>query len=189
MDAGDPDGRQCARAAPAVEAWDILVRLTHWSVAFLVLLNGAILDDDGSPHVWVGYAVLGLVALRLLWKIVGPRRARFSSFLPSVSAARAHVDEIFTGRDRAHASHNPVGALMVYNLWLTLLAICATGFMMESVAFFGVDWVEEAHEILFGWLMISVGLHVTGVLLESLLTGRNLLRAMISARPRKEPGG
>lgn len=179
-------GRLGARPRAPLPVWDILVRLTHWSVALLVLLNGAILDEDGWPHVWVGYAVLGLVALRLLWGLVGPRRARFVSFPPSLSAAREHLGEVMTGRERPHASHNPLGALMVYNLWATLLALCATGLMMESVAFFGVDWVEEAHEIAFGWLMISVGLHVAGVVLESLLSGRNLVRAMIGGR--KGPG-
>ncbi len=174
-------GRESARRIGEVLTWDPLVRLTHWSVAVLVLLNGAVLEDDGQPHVWVGYAVLGLVAARLLWGFVGPVRARFASFPPSLSAARMHVDEVMRGRERNHASHNPLGALMAYNLWTTLLAICATGLMMESVAFFGVDWVEEAHEALFGWLMISVGLHVAGVVLESLLSGRNLVRAMVGS--------
>lgn len=178
-------GREGARRIGEVLTWDPLVRLTHWSIAFLILLNGAVLDDDGQPHVWVGYAVLGLVAARLLWGLVGPARARFASFPPSLSAARLHVDEVMRGRERRHASHNPLGALMAYNLWATLLAICGTGLMMESVAFFGVEWVEEAHEALFGWLMISVGLHVAGVTLESILSERNLVRAMVGSLRRR----
>ena len=182
-------GREGARRIGEVLTWDPLVRLTHWSVALLVLLNGAVLEDEGQPHVWVGYAVLGLVAARLLWGLVGPARARFASFPPSLSAARLHVDEVMHGRERRHGSHNPLGALMAYNLWSTLLAICATGLMMESVAFFGVDWVEEAHEALFGWLMVSVGLHVSGVILESFLSGRNLVRAMVGSLRKRSGGG
>ena len=174
-------GREGARRIGDVLTWDPLVRLTHWSVALLVLLNGAMLEDEGQPHVWVGYAVLGLVAARLLWGFVGPVRARFASFPPSLSAARLHVAEVMRGRERRHSSHNPLGALMAYNLWATLLAICATGLMMESVAFFGVEWVEEAHEAHLGWLMISVGLHVSGVILESMMSGRNLVRAMVGS--------
>ena len=65
-------------------------------------------------------------------------------------------------------------ALMVYDLWLTLLAICGAGLMMESLALFGVDWGEEAHQVLFGWLKISAGLPVAGVILESLLSDETL---------------
>ncbi len=69
---------------------------------------------------------------------------------------------------------------MVYNIWLTLIAICATGIMMGTVAFFGVDWVKELHELAFNWLMLSVVLHVAGVLVDQRRTGVALVKAMIS---------
>jgi len=73
---------------------------------------------------------------------------------------------------------------MVYNLWLTLLALSATGIMMGTVTFFGVDWVEELHEAAFGWLMFSVALHVGGVLFDQWRTGVPLARAMVTGRKR-----
>jgi cytochrome b len=182
------DGRESARPARTVAAWDPLVRSVHWIVAALVLLNGAVLDDEGSAHELVGYAALGLVGLRLLWGVVGPRTARFTSFPPDPRAALSHLSSLTSRARTVHLSHNPLGALMAYNLWATLLALCVTGIMMTTVAFFGVDWVEEAHELLFDWLMISVVLHVAGVLLESLRTGSSLVRAMIDGR-RRVPSG
>ncbi len=176
------DGRESARSSREIQVWDPLVRVIHWSVAVLVLVNAVIVDDESAAHVWAGYAVLGLVMLRLFWGVIGTRFARFSAFPPSVSAAREHVADLLTGHEKVHLSHNPLGALMVYNLWATLLAICATGLMMESTAFFGVKWVEGAHEIAFNWLMISVGLHVTGVLVDTWLTRIPLVRAMVNGR-------
>ncbi len=173
-----------AAAKRSVPVWDPLVRIVHWSLAFVVLLNGLLLDEESRAHVWAGYAALGLVGLRAIWGVIGPEHARFSAFPPSLGAARAHLSEQLAGGRRRYLSHNPLGALMAYNLWLTLLAIAATGMMMESEAFFGVAWVEEAHEALFNWLVVSVALHVGGALYESRHEGQSLVRAMIDGRKR-----
>lgn len=171
-----------------VAVWDPLVRLVHWSLALAVLLNGAILDEDGRAHELVGYAALALVLLRLCWGVIGTAPARFSAFPPNPVAALRHLRELPDRSRPLHLSHNPLGALMAYNLWITVLLLCATGIMMGSPRFFGVDWVEEAHEIVFVWLMISLAFHVGGVALETLLTGVPLVRAMIGGRKRLPPG-
>ena len=165
-----------------IAVWDPLVRMVHWGLALSVLVNGALTDEDGIVHEWVGYAALGLLAIRLMWGIVGPRPARFASFPPSPGAAVRHLGGIVGGDRTVHLSHNPLGALMVYNIWLTVAALCATGIMMGSLRFFGVDWVEEAHEAAFSWLMISVVLHVGGVLFDSWRSGVPLARAMLTGR-------
>ena len=71
---------------------------------------------------------------------------------------------------------------MVYNIWLSVIAIGVTGYMTTTISFFGVEWVEEAHEIIFGWLLVSVALHVAGVAFDTRRSGVNLVRAMISGR-------
>lgn len=81
-----------------------------------------------------------------------------------------------------HLSHNPLGALMVYNIWLSVIAIGMTGYMMTTITFFGVEWVEEAHEAVFGWLLFSVALHVVGVAFDTWRSGVNLVLAMIKGR-------
>ncbi|WP_170340865.1 cytochrome b/b6 domain-containing protein [Ruegeria arenilitoris] len=170
-------GREGART---IRIWDPLVRLIHWSVVLGILLNVAVTDAEGLLHGYVGYAVLGLVLLRLAWGVLGPAPARFSSFPFSPNAAVRHVREIVRGDRLVHLSHNPLGALMVYNIWMTLGVICATGIMMGTTAFFGVGWVEDAHELAFNWLMLSVVLHVLGVLLDQRRTGVALVKAMVS---------
>ena len=171
-----------------MRVWDPLVRLIHWSLAFTILINGAITDDESKLHEWVGYMALGLVATRLLWGLVGPRHARFSAFPPSIKGAFRHVRAILRGKCDAHLSHNPLGALMAYNLWATVIVLGVNGYMMTTFTFFGVDWVEEAHEAAFNWLILSVALHVAGVLFESARTGVTLVRAMINGRKRIPPG-
>ena len=60
--------------------------------------------------------------------------------------------------------------------------------MMGTLQFFGVDWVEEAHEIVYGWLLFSIALHVGGVLLDTWRTKVPLVWAMITGRKRIPEG-
>lgn len=168
--------------AHEVLVWDPLVRLIHWLVALAVLVNSII--DEGALHEWVGYGALGLIAIRLVWGLVGPRNARFSAFPPSPARALAHIGAILRGDRTVHLSHNPLGALMVYNIWATIVALGVTGYMMGTVEFFGAEWVEEAHEIAYGWLVASVALHVAGVLFETWRIRVPLVAAMITGRKR-----
>jgi len=165
-----------------IAVWDAFVRLTHWTVAILVLGELSVLDPDWAVHRWAGYVVLALVTLRLGWGVVGTPHARFSAFPPSVHKARLHLAELSRGQHRLYLSHNPLGALMVYNLWAALIAACVTGILMTTDAFWGVDWVEESHEMLANWVMISVGLHLAGVAFETWVSNVNLVRAMITGR-------
>lgn len=165
-----------------IPVWDIFVRITHWTVAALVLAELSLLDEDWAVHRWAGYAVLALVALRLVWGLIGPRHARFSDFPPSLQAARAHLAGLLRGRHTLHLSHNPLGALMAYNLWASLVAVCLTGIAMTTRTFWGVELVEEVHEVIAHWVVISVVLHVAGVAFETWHSKVNLVKAMINGQ-------
>ncbi len=175
----------CGRSgARSIAVWDPLVRLIHWGLALTILLNGAIIDEESTVHEWVGYVAVGLVATRLIWGLFGPRYARLSAFPPNPAAALRHLVALSKGDKIVHLSHNPLGALMVYNIWMTVLALGATGYMMGTMQFFGVEWVEEAHEIAFNWLLVSIVLHVGGVIFDSWWSGVPLVRSMIDGRKR-----
>lgn len=168
--------------ARSLIVWDPLVRLIHWGLALCILLNGAVVEDDGNLHIWIGYTAVGLVGTRLIWGVVGTHYARFSTFPPNPSAALRHFKAMIKGNGTIHLSHNPLGGLMVYNIWLTVIALGLTGYMMGTVQFFGVEWVEEIHELFFGWLLISIALHIAGVFLDSRWTKVPLVKSMINGR-------
>lgn len=176
------DGRFGAREPrrARVLVWDPLVRLVHWSLAGVILFNGLIGNPETALHREVGYIALGLVLARLLWGLVGSDNARFSAFPPSPRRALAHLGDIRKGRAVVHKSHNPLGALMVYNIWATVLGLVATGYMMGTRMFFGYNWVQELHEALFSWMMISVALHLAGVAFDNYRTKVGLVPAMIT---------
>jgi cytochrome b len=177
--------------------WDPLVRLTHWATALAIVFNGVLIDGDALAHIWIGYTAIGLLALRLLWGLIGPENARFSSFPISPTGAWRHIVDLKRGEHKAHRSHNPLGALMVYALWTMLLIVSVTGVMLESEPFpeHEVEYnrhdededddedraeiIEELHEVSANLLLLLAVLHVGGVVLESRVSGRNLVRPMI----------
>jgi cytochrome b len=65
-------------------------------------------------------------------------------------------------------------------LLLALAGICVTGYMMTTVAYFGIEWVQEAHEVLVTWAELSVLAHVVAVVFESMRLKINLPRSMVT---------
>lgn len=163
-----------------IKVWDPAVRLFHWTLVAAFAANALILDDDTKLHQYVGYVVVGLIAFRVLWGIVGSKYARFSSFPPSVSEATGQLADMATGRKHIHVGHTPLGALMIYNLLLTLGVIGLSGYLMTTDMFWGVEWPEELHEVAVGWAEFSVVLHIAAVIFESHRTKVNLPRAMFT---------
>ncbi len=183
---GGRSGTGAEPSAPAPSAsggqgfWPLAVRAFHWSLVALFGLNFMVLDDDSRLHEWAGYGVGALLVFRLVYGLVGPRRARFASFPPSPRRALAHARELAAWRpEPRQPSHNPLGALMVWNLLATLIVVVATGVMMTTDAFWGVAWVEEVHEAAANWAAISVLAHVAGVATECLRSGTHVIGDML----------
>jgi cytochrome b len=64
------------------KVWDPLVRVFHWSLVAGFAANALFTDAEEGLHHWIGYAVLALVGIRVVWGLVGSPYARFSSFPP-----------------------------------------------------------------------------------------------------------
>ncbi|MGB5556462.1 MAG: cytochrome b/b6 domain-containing protein, partial [Paracoccaceae bacterium] len=160
--------------------WDPLIRIFHWSLVGGFTANALFVDGDADLHEVIGYAILALILVRLLWGFIGPRYARFSSFPPNPAAAIGQVAEIARGSKTVHLGHSPLGALMIYNLLLSIVAIIVTGWMMTTTAYWGVKWVEEAHEVMVTWAELSVFVHIAAVMFESLRIQVNLPKAMVT---------
>ncbi len=114
-----------------VKVWDPLVRYGHWVLAaafFIAWFSG---DDDGYVpdvvHVWAGYTVGIIVAIRLAWGLIGTRHARFIDFLYGPMAVRQYMIDLIHSRARRYLGHSPAGAAMVFALLLSLSGTVATG--------------------------------------------------------------
>ena len=104
-------------------------------------------DDAGQVHVAAGYAIAGLIALRIVWGFVGPRHARFSNFVRSPGEVLAYLRDAALFRAPRYLGHNPAGGAMILALLVMLIGTGITGYMMTTDAYWGAKWVEEVHEV------------------------------------------
>lgn len=163
-----------------VRVWDPLVRLFHWSLVLSLSANAFFTRGDSSMHHWIGFFALTLVLARIVWGFAGSAYARFSSFPPSISGSIEQMSDIAVGRKTVHAGHTPLGALMIYNLLITVIVICVSGYLVTTDAFWGTEWTEVLHETAVTWAELSAAVHIVAVVVESFRTKVNLPRSMIT---------
>ncbi len=159
-----------------VSVWDPFVRVFHWSLVLAYLGAWASAEEWAGLHDQLGYFILVLVGLRLIWGLVGTRYARFSSFLRAPRTAMAYLRSLAGGRPTHYVGHNPIGGWMVIALMACLTATGVTGILMGAE---DGPW-EELHEIAANLSLLLVAVHVGGVLVASLLHEENLIGAMLT---------
>jgi len=172
------------RPPQTVRVWDPFVRIFHWSLVGLFAFSFLTGDEWKSAHIYSGYAIVLLLALRMIWGVVGSRHARFSDFIYHPLIVLGHLRDTLNLRARRYIGHNPAGGAMVVALLLMISGIATTGYMMTTDAYWGIKWVEETHETLVYLTLGMIALHVAGVVLASLEHKENLVRAMFTGRKR-----
>ena len=174
-----------ASAAPGmIRVWDPFVRIFHWSLVGLFVIAFATGDEIEWLHLTAGYAIASLAALRILWGFFGSRHARFTDFVRAPREVLDYMREAARLRAPRYLGHNPAGGVMVVALLVLLVGISTTGIMMTTDAFWGAQWVEDAHEALVYLALGLIALHVPGVLFSSIAHGENLVKAMFTGRKR-----
>jgi cytochrome b len=111
-----------------IRVWDLFVRVFHWSLLplfFVAYLTG---DDKGPLHRYVGYAVLGLVVVRIVWGFCGTKHALFSDFICSPAKALTYLKELATGTPAHYRGHNPAAAWMIIFFLANSMIICLSGY-------------------------------------------------------------
>jgi cytochrome b len=131
------------------------------------------------------------MAFRLVWGICGPEYSRIVSFLYPPRSTVEHLRGLLLLRPPHYVGHNPTGALMVFTLTGVLIAIVTTGLLvlggeekqgpLSTVIGYTVGFgAKHVHLWLVLLLIALVLCHIAGVVVESLLTHDNLVRAMIT---------
>ncbi|WP_407115947.1 cytochrome b/b6 domain-containing protein [Bradyrhizobium sp. LMG 9283] len=182
---GVSDGTPAERTAPrTIAVWDLPLRLWHWALAAGVLAAWFTPTVYDGLHRVVGYAVLGLLAFRLVWGFWGSRYSRFRMVGVRLRASPRYIWNLHRGITGRYIGLNPAGTLMLVALLVSLAVSTITGAMSVTVTFFGVWWVEDAHHYSSDAVIVLVVLHVAGVVLMGILQRENLIRAMITGRKR-----
>lgn len=115
-----------------VRIWDPIVRIFHWGLVVAFATAWLTADEIQPVHEFAGYTVAALIAVRVLWGLVGPRYARFSQFVRGPVVTARYLGDMARGRERRYLGHNPAGAAMVVAILLTLSGTAFTGWLMTT---------------------------------------------------------
>ncbi|MCB1691885.1 MAG: cytochrome b/b6 domain-containing protein [Pseudomonadales bacterium] len=175
--------------------WDLPVRVFHWALLVLVVfsfvtgtLGGFTIMDY---HMWSGYAILALILFRIGWGFVGGSNARFANFIAS-PARTIHYARTLRSAGPS-VGHNPLGALSIVALLLSLAVQVATGLFANDdillegplahlVSYDTSRWLTGIHET-NRWIIVAlVTLHVAAIAYYQFIKRDNLLAPMITGR-------
>jgi len=163
-----------------LKPWDAIVRLSHWTLAALVVFD-FVYDDGGYTHRMVGYAAAVVVLLRLGWAAV-----RGHSLRPSIAETRVYVRQLIAGKPPRSPGHDPLGLWMVWLIWVLVLLLAVSGWASRLDMFWGDERVEEVHTFFADLLMLAVAVHVLAVVVMSVIWKDNLPAAMVTGNKRAE---
>jgi cytochrome b len=187
-DASGPEAEQ-------TRLWDIGTRVFHWALV-LFFATSWILGEWGPAimtlHFWSGYVIAGLLVFRLLWGVVGPRPARFTSFLRPPGEVLAYAKTMLRREPSDWPGHNPMGGWWVAACLVVLTLQVLTGLISDPEDYINVGpWASYVsddmsraatawHETLSGVLLALIGLHIAVVAFYKVWKREDLIRPMIN---------
>jgi cytochrome b len=179
--------------------WDAPTRIVHWALLALISFAWWSAEADKLQwHRWSGYAILGLLAFRLVWGVVGSGNVRFASFVKGPARTLAYLRTLPNRDPTDVPGHNPLGAWSVVAILLVLAVQIVTGLfavdidafeagpLSDRVSFDLGRRIAEWHELSFTVLQVLVALHVAAVAFYFLWKRSNLIGPMITGHRRTD---
>jgi cytochrome b len=172
--------------------WGLPVRIFHWGLLGMIGVSyytGKFGDFDSiDNHMLAGYGIIGLVLFRILFGLLGQGHVRFSNFIRGPGAVAAYVKA-----PAETAGHNPLGALGVIALLLSLAVQTGTGlFTTDEIFVEGplyhlvstevASVCTQVHEINQWVLLALIVIHVCAVIFHEVKLGHRILWPMITGK-------
>jgi cytochrome b len=190
-------GGEAARSSRVGErrlVWDLPLRAFHWLFAASILASWGTAKLGFAWmqwHIRLGYWMMGLVTFRIVWGVIGPRHARFTSFLKGPGAVMRYARGLGgRGEGAASVGHNPLGGLMVILMLLLVIFQVSTGlFATDDIAYTGpfnpavsnstAELLTSLHHININLIWAAVALHVGAIAYYAFVKRQNLVPAML----------
>lgn len=180
--------------------WDLPLRLFHWLLVLSIAASWATAKagiEWTEIHFLLGYWTAGLLIFRLVWGFVGPKHARFASFIPSVKAVFLYLRGFLGGNGKQAVGHNPMGALMVFAILAIVGVQVGTGlFASDDILFSGPfnalvdgklsETITRLHNFNFDIILFLIFAHISAVLIYLFKKKQNLIWPMITGKKSKD---
>ncbi len=178
------------------KVWDPLIRIWHWTLVIVVSVGwllGQYRDFETiNYHIYLGYATGGLLFIRIVWGMIGPPPVRFRALWVTPATLMNYLRGMFRRSPSGMPGHNPVGALSVILILLSLTLQVMTGLFSEDDGLFTEGplaglvsagtrgLLGEIHHINARFLLWLVGLHVAAIGFYLVWKRENLIKPMIT---------
>ena len=176
--------------------WDPVTRVWHWVLVLAIMITwpfGKFMSFDTVIwHFYLGYFILGLMLVRLLWGLVGPKSIRLRYLVPKPASLIAYIKTLRLKTPSGTPGHNPIGALSVIAMLIVITLQAITGLFIESEDFFEYgplnEYVsEETMKFMLGWhhtlsdvIIILIALHISAIMFYLIWKNENLIKPMIN---------
>ena len=168
-----------------VRVWDLAQRVGHWVLVSSFATAWVLSEGERLRqwHVLAGLVALSVALWRLGWGLFGSRYALFSDFVRGPGAVARYLRSLLD-RPEHHVGHNPAGGWAIMLLLTLTLATGITGWLGQNEL---SSWAEKLHEPFAKAWLLTVAVHVMGVVTGSLLHDENLVFAMLHGRKPEAP--
>jgi cytochrome b len=169
-----------------ISVYDLPTRFFHWLFAFLFITAFAIAKtvDDESPlfsyHMLAGLTIAFLLVLRFIWGFIGTAYARFSSFKLNPIELIQYFKDAVVMKTKAYLGHNPASGYAAVIMFACAIGLAISGILMANGG--ENDSLEEVHELLANIFLISVIIHVIGIVFHHVKHRDSLWSSMLDGK-------
>jgi len=155
--------------------WTAPTRIFHWllAIGFTVAYILGDFDNLINLHFGFGAFVGALLFFRILFGLFGPIYSRFTDFPIGLNSQREFINSFFS-KTKNYVGHNPAASLIMLSILFVGIICSISGYFLyadeNNVLNIGIneDFLEELHEITANLFLILVGIHLLGILFETL---------------------
>ena len=155
--------------------WSLPTRLFHWllAIGFTVAYILGDFDNLENWHFAFGALVGALIFFRLLFGLFGPKYSNFKDFPIALKNQKEFIRSYFS-KSKTYVGHNPVASVVMLLILIIGILCSISGYLLyaaeNNVLSSGINegLLEESHEFLANIFLVLVGIHLFGVLSDTL---------------------
>ncbi|MCX6278904.1 MAG: cytochrome b/b6 domain-containing protein [Bacteroidetes bacterium] len=165
--------------------WALPTRLFHWALAIsftaAFILGGE--EQYLGFHAAFGSLIGGLIFFRIIQGFTGPQYVRFGDFPVSPASIWTFITKMKESK-ATHPGHNPLASVIMLSIMITAMASAVSGmciFASGETGIFGFkltpggdsEFIEEFHDVVVHLFLILVGIHLTGIVADTIFHREN----------------
>ncbi|WP_321469126.1 cytochrome b/b6 domain-containing protein [Halarcobacter sp.] len=176
--------------------WSFLGRISHWLlvISLFSCFITSFYEEMLTLHISIGIVVFGMLLMKIVWGVIGPKYARWSDFEFALKDLKYYFIEKIKNRYRTiQPGHNPASSWFAFLVTWFGIFCCISGFLLYGIqegngifSFLNEDYISKSalidsiHIFLSYLLLVMIFAHVSGVLIEQFYHKTNMVMAMVS---------